>query len=508
MRLIDDQKGSFGQAAIRFLRSAEFDDLSPEIMERIAAEMDEKETAYYPEVCYLIANYYHVTGAHKKAYFYFYKTLNSAPDLSDQSKPYLHEFHEKLGINYFYFERYDEAIKHLHKALSFENCTKRAYINANNTLGLIYRDKKDFRKSKYYLKMAYKVAVEQNDEVWIGILSGNLGFLEYQERNYDEARRLIGIDLEISSKNKQTSSEFNALTSLIRIKIIEDDTEGLDTMIRRLTELCEIDESIETKRAYYGTISFYLEKMGDYENAMKNYKIEQELQDSILANRDALAIRNYEFQIDFEKKQSEIEVLKQKRANDSFISYAIIVFLLTLLLASILIVRQVVKRRKKEKEIFFLKQSKIVDELRNSERELNTIVTTLIDKNALIEQLKSKIDNGDANQELNEQQEKLLETLQSFTLLTEEDWITFKKVFEKLHPGFFVYFKREYPEVTTSEIRLATLIRLNLSISEMASALGISPNSVRKTSLRLRKKLNISSVDLLVKFILELDTSL
>jgi DNA-binding CsgD family transcriptional regulator len=94
-----------------------------------------------------------------------------------------------------------------------------------------------------------------------------------------------------------------------------------------------------------------------------------------------------------------------------------------------------------------------------------------------------------------------LDRLQTYTLLTDEDWSNFKKLFEKLNPGFFDFFIENFPEVTNAEVRLAALIKLNLSNLEMARTLGISPDSVRKTNLRLRKKLTIEGLDELTLFI-------
>ena len=40
---------------------------------------------------------------------------------------------------------------------------------------------------------------------------------------------------------------------------------------------------------------------------------------------------------------------------------------------------------------------------------------------------------------------------------------------------------------------MAALTRLDLSINQIASILGISPNSVYKTKQRLRQRLNVAS---------------
>jgi transposase-like protein len=47
--------------------------------------------------------------------------------------------------------------------------------------------------------------------------------------------------------------------------------------------------------------------------------------------------------------------------------------------------------------------------------------------------------------------------------------------------------------ILLAEQRMAALTRLDLSINQIASILGISPNSVYKTKQRLRQRLNVAS---------------
>ncbi|HEY8938181.1 MAG TPA: hypothetical protein VIM65_23325, partial [Cyclobacteriaceae bacterium] len=53
--------------------------------------------------------------------------------------------------------------------------------------------------------------------------------------------------------------------------------------------------------------------------------------------------------------------------------------------------------------------------------------------------------------------------------------------------------------------RLSALIKLNLSIKEMASMLGISPESVKKSRYRLKRKLGLTENDVLEEFIEKLE---
>jgi inorganic phosphate transporter, PiT family len=72
---------------------------------------------------------------------------------------------------------------------------------------------------------------------------------------------------------------------------------------------------------------------------------------------------------------------------------------------------------------------------------------------------------------------------------------------EKLHKGFSQRLEEQFPNLTENDKRLAALLRLGFSSKEIAPLLNISPKSAEINRYRLRKKLNISKGDNLVRFI-------
>ncbi len=55
--------------------------------------------------------------------------------------------------------------------------------------------------------------------------------------------------------------------------------------------------------------------------------------------------------------------------------------------------------------------------------------------------------------------------------------------------------------ISKADLRLAALIRLDLSVNEMGKTLGISSDSVKRNHLRLRKKLNLNEQSMLEEVI-------
>lgn len=76
-------------------------------------------------------------------------------------------------------------------------------------------------------------------------------------------------------------------------------------------------------------------------------------------------------------------------------------------------------------------------------------------------------------------------------ILTDSDWEKFKAQFELHYPDFYIRLHEHLPHLTPSEIRLITLLKLQLSTKAMAAILGISPQSIIKTRYRLKKKLKV-----------------
>jgi DNA-binding CsgD family transcriptional regulator len=91
----------------------------------------------------------------------------------------------------------------------------------------------------------------------------------------------------------------------------------------------------------------------------------------------------------------------------------------------------------------------------------------------------------------------------SFSL--DKDWEEFRLYFEEVHTGFFDTLKKRYPDLTPNELRLAALAKLNLSIKETATIMGITPDSVKTARYRLRKKLDMETEENLTEYLMEIE---
>ena len=82
-----------------------------------------------------------------------------------------------------------------------------------------------------------------------------------------------------------------------------------------------------------------------------------------------------------------------------------------------------------------------------------------------------------------------------------DNWRIFQLKFNQVYPDFVGRITRQFPRLTQLELTIISTILFNLNSTQIASMLNISPESVRKSRYRLKKKLKLEPAESLVKFI-------
>jgi tetratricopeptide (TPR) repeat protein len=146
-----------------------------------------------------------------------------------------------------------------------------------------------------------------------------------------------------------------------------------------------------------------------------------------------------------------------------------------------------------EKALVEAERLRLAEETAFHQTSLDNFTQSLLEKNSIIEALKTEMSVERTPSVKTaysiEEKDNMLSQLTQATILTEEQWRNFRQKFERVHDGFFQKFGQTVPDATESEYRLAALTKLEMTNNEIASMLGISPDSVIKTRYRLRKKL-------------------
>jgi len=100
---------------------------------------------------------------------------------------------------------------------------------------------------------------------------------------------------------------------------------------------------------------------------------------------------------------------------------------------------------------------------------------------------------------------ELHETLEAIEkLATKDTWENFRNKFVDVHPNFFKNLNERCPGLTQNEMKLAAMIRMNLSSKDISKITMQQHNSINVARYRLRKKLKIDSEDQLIGYLLQL----
>ncbi len=83
-------------------------------------------------------------------------------------------------------------------------------------------------------------------------------------------------------------------------------------------------------------------------------------------------------------------------------------------------------------------------------------------------------------------------------------WEDFETHFKSVHPLFMENLINNFPKLSSGEIKLCALLRLNLNSKEIASILFQNPQSIDIARYRLRKKMNLNRDENLNSFLLSI----
>lgn len=86
-------------------------------------------------------------------------------------------------------------------------------------------------------------------------------------------------------------------------------------------------------------------------------------------------------------------------------------------------------------------------------------------------------------------------------LQNEDHWKEFDIYFNQVNQGFFKSLLEKHPELTSNDLRMCALIRMNLSTKEIAFLLNISIRAVEQGRYRLKKRLKLGKEEDLNKYI-------
>ncbi len=386
-----------------------------------------------------------------------------------------------------------------------------------NNMGLTFLETKNLELAGKYLHQAKKYYAKIGDW-WVELsVLNNIALLYDYSGQYDEA---ISIYKQIVAFSDSIDDKLGVAYAQSNLGDIFAKTGHYDKSKTKYLESLALAYKIEKPdliRNLYEKLSEVSRELNDTEAAFEYLEKFIVFKDSVFnieKNNQILKIQN---RFDISQKEKEILLLqKEKDAQEMLrkIVTAIAVFILIITVMTIVLLRFRMVKNKKirlQEQILFKQQQELGkaeldkktlieeqlrEKVRHAHRKLTASALNIIQKNELMLELKNKLEHSGI--------EKIddINSLIHYNFKLDKDWEEFRFYFEQIHKGFYTIIKKKYPDLSPTELKLIALVRLDFSIKQTASILGISSDSVKTYRSRIRKKLNLKQGENLSEFLL------
>lgn len=389
-----------------------------------------------------------------------------------------------IGSAYFNFKDYNKAIWYFRKIPESEPVAyfqKYCYIQSVNTMGIAYQELGKLDSSDHYFNHLYLYCIRQKEITWMNIVKGNMGQNEYLRGRFEQAIPLMKACIDRAIIDRDWGLASGSLMPLAEIYFKQNKRAEAIATTLQAKDFVERSGQYQRYRFLYPLLA----KMYAYKG---NIELSGRYMDSAVIVTDSL---NRKFSgIVMARALQKDAIIEQKAKLADMQSrkqlltlkfYAFLALVLVAFFTTVYIYRSRRVQHKQEQLLKDLQLKKKETELLSAEARLRDFTHHIGEKNQLIQQLEERNGNN-----------KVLEELEKSIILTGKDWGHFRNLFEQVYPGWLNRLNEKTPGISPSETRMMALAKLNFSNKEMAAALGVTPQAIRVTWHRLRKKLNLS----------------
>ncbi|MBO6497294.1 MAG: tetratricopeptide repeat protein [Roseivirga sp.] len=398
----------------------------------------------------VIGHYYEKTADSDSAFFYQYKALELYQALDDSRG--LAIIHDNIGSIYEDLGQFEQAYDYFLQSAKYDSVCNNlpALVNTLNNIGDTYRKRGIVEESVVYtnkalaladsLNLNYEILSAYHDLAKVYRADGQESLaLMYYDSAYEFSQNLFNSQIAGQIANFQTLYE----TQEKEQAIVQLEAEQ---RIGRQTRNTVIVGSL-------GLIFFVtlvaIQERKRRTNATEAFKAQKALSDAKIEN------------IELEQKALQTQL----------------------------------ENKKLKEEQFYL-------ELEARSQDLTTKTLHIIQKNRLLKDLREQISVLDKENKMKSDVVSKLSNSIDKGFQFDREWEHFQDSFNQVHDDFSHRIKKEFADLTESEIRLCALIRMGISSKDIATILGISTDSLRVSRYRLKKKLNTEAANKLKEFLI------
>ena len=420
----------------------------------------------------------------------------------------------------------DKAIAYNKRAAQFYRDDKDqhtyAYILTNLANDLIYSERQDTAEA--LLKTAISIFEEGGDNYLLMNAEAQLGRVKYHQGKTDSAIVLFKSSSGRASEGGYLSQLAYNCEFLSICYVDKGDYAAATDYARKSYHYNQqIGYNEEYGHALFELYSVF-KASGNADSAMKYLELYYEVRDSLFGLERQQQFNELQVKYETELKEerlhaqeAEIGLLKAKSEGEKVRVFALSVVILLILIIAILVIRNQRTRINHQRDLSIKKEQLHKTEMEKREgqnerlklkldhkkRELTAQALLIAEKNEMLRSFKEQLEEISEEAEEKTAMNGLVRKIERAETKT-EDWDKFMHIFEDVHPDFTKDLQSKFDKITTNDVRLAALMRMNFSNKEIASILHISADGLKKARYRLRKKMKLPSDENMQEFFLRL----
>lgn len=424
---------------------------------------------------------------------------------------------QTLGMVYFYNQQPDKAADALQESLHIHTRQKdaRGMALSYGGLGFLLEKRELTDSAAIFQNEALIYARQSGDPLVIARIYENLGSIQEDKEAYYEAFSYFSAAYHIYDSLQYRDAQPEVLNNLGDIfRKSGDIMQGLAFAQKAYREAEHLGQKYQLQSALRDIARCYV-LLGRMDSAYDALDGSRNMLQEIYAEETARQVALVEVLNETELKDSAISQLKAEQ-KVALLWIGILCLGLFLLgsLAFAIYYRQQLKIKNQVKvqllqQVAYeqeksqieaqllnkkLEEEVLVNKLTLKEQALSSQLLQLMMKNEVLETVKNEL-QGILKDEKRDQKKQLKQLLQQVNESFNNDqyWEEYKLAFNQVHPHFFASLLQKQPDLTSNELKLLSLIKMNLSTQQVATLLGITLDSLRVSRYRLKKKLGLDA---------------
>ncbi|GAB5526548.1 MAG: hypothetical protein Roseis2KO_44200 [Roseivirga sp.] len=418
----------------------------------------------------------------------------------------------------------DEAEKYFKESLkiAIDNGLNFRVGQVYLSLGFLEYEHQNLDACIDYYEKALPIFIRENEQGSVAMILNNLGYAYYLKKDNTRALDFYNQSQEIRERIGDRMGLSRSLMNKALIAKDRGDFNRAESLAHQAEEIVSEIKNAARMIEVLSLLAQIYEKQQDFRNAFEVQREYSALKDSVAKEANSRRVAELTAQFELERKENELVKNQQQISllaseqellqTRQFLLISIISLLLIITFFIWVYYHARVKRARISEHLAEekatneeLKRQQLGHEMQQQNEQLKSHIDKLAQQNLMIVDFKQQISslqielNGQENTQGIEEIVKMIERKSDHQL----SWQEFRLMFDEVYPQFIPRLLDDFPKLTANELDISVLLKMNLPNKDISQILNISYDAVKKSVLRLYKKLNFESGEELRHYMLK-----